>query len=238
MDYPHGFPDHLKFPVDTAFSNSEIEFARLRKQETSKDDGLRHIERYVRSVFFAFAKAACKAVEEGLWSAEQFRRETDKYRDDLAHHVYFDKIFWTATSEELARLKRSVKLQIESMDEWTGIQNELKTALLTVEFVKRSPPPVPVVQPRFDTLEAATRHAEELNKANGKKTRQFREPNPDLLTGLETVNKIRAANALGISTRQVDRYVKDKLLIPVGGFGRKRFKTKDLLKFITKNIAT
>ncbi len=67
-----------------------------------------------------------------------------------------------------------------------------------------------------------------------KRVRQYREPKPELLRNLETVNKAQAAAALGVSPRQVDRYVRDKALNPVGGFGRRRFKTKDLLSFITK----
>ena len=68
-----------------------------------------------------------------------------------------------------------------------------------------------------------------------KKTRHFREPNTSLLRNHDaTLNRKNAAEALGVSPRQLDRYVADKDLTPVGGFGRRRFKTQDLLTFIAK----
>ena len=70
------------------------------------------------------------------------------------------------------------------------------------------------------------------NRATNKKTRQRSEPHPELLKDKETVNKTQAAQALGISTRTLDRYVKEEKLSPVGAFGQRRYKTKDLISFI------
>lgn len=65
-------------------------------------------------------------------------------------------------------------------------------------------------------------------------SRQFREPQPELLAGLESVGKQKAALALGTTTRTIDRWIETEKLIPVGGGGRTRFKTKELLKFLNQ----
>ena len=64
--------------------------------------------------------------------------------------------------------------------------------------------------------------------------RQFREPRPELLAGLESVGKQKAALALGTTTRTIDRWVGTEKLAPIGGGGRTRFRTKDLLKFLNE----
>jgi hypothetical protein len=66
------------------------------------------------------------------------------------------------------------------------------------------------------------------------KPRQFREPRPELLAGLESVGKQKAALALGTTTRTIDRWVEAEKLAPIGGGGRTRFRTKDLLKFLNQ----
>jgi helix-turn-helix protein len=68
---------------------------------------------------------------------------------------------------------------------------------------------------------------------NPKPKRAF-DPNPQLLEKTETLNRAQTARALGVSTRTLDRYVKDRKLTPMGGGGRKRFKTSDVRKFINQ----
>jgi len=129
MDYPHSFPDHLKPPIDAAFADAEIEFAKLQKEDHSKDDTIRHMKRFVRRVFLAFAHGACKAVEQRLWKPETMRSELDRFREDLSRHIYHDKSFWSSNRDELYQIDRSVKREIESLEEWANIQNELKDAI-------------------------------------------------------------------------------------------------------------
>jgi len=65
-----------------------------------------------------------------------------------------------------------------------------------------------------------------------KKARTILEPKPELLKDVESVSRLRAASALGISPRTLDRYAQRQLLTPIGPVGRKRFKTRDLIKFM------
>jgi hypothetical protein len=67
-----------------------------------------------------------------------------------------------------------------------------------------------------------------------KKLRQSREPKPELLVNAETVNRKLAAEALGMSERTFDRHVADGKLTPFGAGSRKRFNSKELLRFLRK----
>jgi excisionase family DNA binding protein len=64
--------------------------------------------------------------------------------------------------------------------------------------------------------------------------RRIREPNPQLLDKGETLNRKQAAEALGVTERTLDRWVGDLKLTPIGGGGHRRFKTKDLRKFLNQ----
>jgi hypothetical protein len=65
-----------------------------------------------------------------------------------------------------------------------------------------------------------------------KKARTILEPKPELLKDVESVTRLRAAAAIGVSPRTLDRYAERQLLTPIGPVGRKRFKTRDLIKFM------
>jgi hypothetical protein len=69
----------------------------------------------------------------------------------------------------------------------------------------------------------------------GKKTRQTREPKPELLGNAETVNRKLAAEALGMSERTFDRHVADRKLTPLGAGARKRFNVKELRRFLSQH---
>lgn len=129
MNLPQDFPSHLKAPVDTAIAVAEIEFAKAHKKDPAREDTIRQMKRYVRRVFFAFAHAAVKAVGEGACMPERCRDWIKTYRHDLMRDVYYDKIFWQALEEERHQMSRSVQREIESMEEWTQVQEELKAAI-------------------------------------------------------------------------------------------------------------
>jgi excisionase family DNA binding protein len=66
-----------------------------------------------------------------------------------------------------------------------------------------------------------------------KTQRKIAEPRPDLLANLDiTLSRLKAAEALGISPRTLDRWVADQRLTPIGTGHRKRFKAKDLKRLI------
>jgi len=65
-------------------------------------------------------------------------------------------------------------------------------------------------------------------------SRVFGEPQPELLKNQEYVNRKKAAAALGITTRTLDRWTADRKLIPRGAGSRKTFRVKDLLRLISQ----
>jgi Asp-tRNA(Asn)/Glu-tRNA(Gln) amidotransferase C subunit len=70
------------------------------------------------------------------------------------------------------------------------------------------------------------------------KPRTHLEPRPDLLVNPDaTLSRLRAAEALGIAPRTLDRWVKDKKLTPFGAGLRKRFKAKDLQRAIDQKLS-
>lgn len=71
------------------------------------------------------------------------------------------------------------------------------------------------------------------SKKSAKSQRKTLEPRPDLLTNLDAnINRLKAAQVLGITPRTIDRWVVDGKLTPVGPGTRKRFKGKDLKKIL------
>lgn len=67
-----------------------------------------------------------------------------------------------------------------------------------------------------------------------RKPRTIREPKSELLSNPEvtTLSRLRSAEALGISARQLDRWVKDGKLTPIGAGVRKRFRVMDLKRLL------
>jgi hypothetical protein len=65
-----------------------------------------------------------------------------------------------------------------------------------------------------------------------KKSRRLLEPRPEVLSNLEFVGKQKAAIALGVSTRTIDRWAEAGDLTPIGGPGRRLFRSKDIAKLI------
>jgi len=221
MDYPKDFPEHLKALVDAAFSEAEIEFTKIRKDSHTWafEDIERLTKRYIRRVLLAFAEAACRAVEEGLWSGETFRREYDRYLYALTNYVCQKKHPNPFNQSAIIDLRRSIGSQVEDTDNWVAIQARLKQA------VESQP------NPRVPRTELQT---EVLPTSPAKRSRLVLVPNPHLLKDKEIVEKGTAARALGVSVRTLDRYVEDKRLTPLAAYSRRRFKTKDLLAFMSR----
>jgi hypothetical protein len=68
-----------------------------------------------------------------------------------------------------------------------------------------------------------------------KKPRQSLEPRPELLVIPDaSLSRLRAAEALGITPRTLDRWVKDRKLTPFGAGIRNRFKAKDLQRILNQ----
>jgi hypothetical protein len=90
----------------------------------------------------------------------------------------------------------------------------------------RVPTPHPQPQQQAEPIE-------EL-QVTPKGSRRSKDPNPQVLEGRETVTRKEAADALGVTTRTIDRFVEDNKLHPSGAWGRKRFTTKELREFMNR----
>ncbi|HEV3330163.1 MAG TPA: helix-turn-helix domain-containing protein [Bryobacteraceae bacterium] len=70
------------------------------------------------------------------------------------------------------------------------------------------------------------------------KGRDIPDPKPELLRNPDaTLSRLKAAEALGIATRTLDRWVADRKLTPIGFGARKRFKVKDLQRLLDQKLA-
>jgi len=73
--------------------------------------------------------------------------------------------------------------------------------------------------------------------SKAKTQRTIGEPRPDLLANLDvTLSRMKAAEALGISPRTLDRWVTDNKLTATGLGHRKRFKAKDLKRLLDQRM--
>jgi hypothetical protein len=226
MEYPPDFPEHLKRPVDAVIHAAEIAFIDAKQgiaPHRFQYEAERLILRYVEAVFFGFAVQAVQAGKEGVWNGERIRRALPEFLDDLGHNAYFDKHPNPGAYHASEQFKTTLNNKSKDWKGWRAIHEELRrVAGLHINFAG-----TPVARP----IEAST-------PTPGRKTRNFREPNLELLKNQEgTLNRKNAAQALGVSERTLDRLVADKKLIPVGPGFTKRFKNKDLLKCFNKRKA-
>jgi hypothetical protein len=130
MKYPDGFPEHLKNQVEAALSEAEIEFTTRRKEaatwEPIQIEVL--IKRYIRTVMFALADAACTAVEARIWTGENFRQAFNEYQYGLTEYVWAKKHPRPFDKSSMIDLRLAALTQIEESGEWIAIQERLKLA--------------------------------------------------------------------------------------------------------------
>jgi hypothetical protein len=217
MDYPAGFPKHLQPPVDAAIHDAELDRLKLR---TKPELWQGVVYLWVKKIFFAFAEQVCQAGMEDIWTGEQMRKELDEYLPKLALRAYYENSPpHTGDFPYMKAGSREIVNKIKTSSEWESLQRNLKQV---AESRSASP---------------ASRDTDDRTPPE-KKTRRYLEPKPELLKDLEaTLSRLRAAEALGIDVRTLDRWVVDKKLTPSGIGARKRFKVKDLKKlFEQRNL--
>jgi hypothetical protein len=181
-----------------------------------------------------------------------FQVRTDRGRGESARFLS-DKL------GSLGRVTPNALLRFQEFKEWKDYEHERlevadiqanttpsndfnlvrrATRLLGLGDIQRNlygpVPPIDPTQWPNQIVPVPTSDVAQPDTSEGKHPRRFKEPKPELLKNVETVNKSQAAEALGVSKRTLDRYVADNLLTPVGDYARRRFKTKDLISFMTK----
>ena len=124
--------------------------------------------------------------------------------------------------------RRSIEILIGTVhgsDEWVELQKKDVAEYRSTIDNKTSAPPAPIPPPPGQPADTLPEH-------KTRKPRQYQDPNPELLKDPDALlGRFRAAEALGVHVRTIDRYVSGEKLTPVGHGSRKRFKAKDLRKF-------
>lgn len=219
MDYPEDFPKDLQPPVDAAIADAELEVRRLAKKGMSWDGT---VLVWVARIFFVFAEQACEAGRQGIWTGQTIRKRLDWYLYKLsthAHQQYGPRLIGRhLVSININNIAESVK----GLPQWETLLQKLKDTALSV-----------VLSPSRGSPDTAVDDA-----PPAKKLRQYQEPKPELLKDPDaSLGRLRAAEALGITPRTIDRWINDKKLTPIGSGSRKRFKAKDLKKLLDqKNL--
>jgi hypothetical protein len=239
MNYPEDPPERLRTHIEAAIAQAEIDLVKIRKKYglTLENHWQGAIVVWVRTIFFAFGKQACLMVENGVWNSEKARDEIDGYLRMLARTGYLK------LAPKSLQLPRTVKEAVDeimasvtSLDEWAELQGNLKrlAEILAnglyddLELVTETE----VVGPVVPNEEQITDNYEEIKSTEGGKVKtppRTYEANLKLLKPGITLNRITAAESIGVSVRTLDRMVKDGRLTPTGHGYRKRFKTNDLM---------
>ena len=215
MDKPPDFPDNSWAAVSAvrfraaAVLKSDVQIERSEQHPNFFALALS----FVLNVFKAFAHEACVLGRKGEWKIEKIDAECQSFLAEAANDAHV--------------ICAELGLSIPDM------------FYLSETGVRCIKPDVVRLLKRTTEYEAYDAEAYEVamlqsSVTDAKKRPASSEPHPELLENVETLNKAQAASALGVSIRTLDRYVEDRRLTPTGSYPRKRFKTQDLKKFLTR----
>jgi len=239
LEYLRHFPEHLQPSVDAALHEAEGEFLDLRNQSEYLHGGERtFLFAPILKVFVVYAEQIARAEEEGLWTGEEAREGVEQCLIDIAKYFYRKYRKGPYDDRSCSDFAYSdITPRVRLSKEYRKVQDRLREAARSrVRPLRTAVAPTTVASPE---PQAASQSEHILTSvAPEKKLRQFKEPNHDLLKNQDaTLNRKNAADALGVTARTLDRWVKDTVLTPVGHGARKRFKTKDLLRLLKeKNL--
>ena len=255
MDYP---------PEFSAQSQARVEAARIRAQKELANTGpftsserTRMVEgaalHYALSVMKVFAHEACEIGRQGRWAIQRIEAEvskallqiakgTERLCSDLGYRNPKMTAHYPPGLVNRIQL-RTTRLITEgwwtvfkTSTEWGEYQDEL----LAVADLQASNPnlAIPIAIDPNDTTHwppasVAADNSQSQSKASPVKT--AKEPQLDLLKNEDaTLNRQRAADALGVSTRTFDRWIGEGKLTPVGTGARKRFRVRDLKRILSQ----
>jgi hypothetical protein len=214
MKYPSDFPEHLQRSVDKAIAEAEIAFNNNTGSSWSSLNLA--IGVWVECIYFAFGKQVCAAVRQRIWTGEIARARMAEFLHTMVVTAYFEK---QTERHGFDNFEEQLKRLIRSSPEWVGFQRSLADAL------SYDPPP-----PATDLPVLAANQSPQ-------KTRHLKEPNAALLQDPDaSLNRLKACEALGITSRTLDRWVADGKLTPIGLGARKRFRVKEVKRLLQQKL--
>lgn len=133
MDYPTGFPEHLKRSVDTVIANAEADFVDARQQlralHFSKELENIGID-FIETVIFGFGEQVCEAVKQGHVNGEMARSQMEVFLHAVVVKTYFEKCRTRDGSPDgSSRFIDEAKLHIKGCKKWAKYQRALADAL-------------------------------------------------------------------------------------------------------------
>lgn len=247
MRYPPEFSREAQNSVEAAKILANHEFIQSRKRllpsdYLSADPLATCIRAYVARVFLAFTKKACELGFLGTWDVPRIDHEVQVFLSQLAIEVSHEKLF-TSDGEAVkgihfahaGSVTPTEMVRLQERPEWREYQEEL-LRVSQAQSTKIRHPQSPISEEDLITIfDGLSQELESrgIKAASTKKPRRSLDPNPSLLNNPElSLTRIRAAEALGITPRTVDRWIEDGKLTPIGPKGRRRFKAKDLRKIL------
>lgn len=243
MNFPKEFSAEAQARVMQAkIEAAEVLVSGKGELPTTIGDGHREkgisrlLRSYILSVLGSFAHEACQLGLAGVWRVGAIDREVAKFIKDFVLETIQEHQSPSFSIPPLLSASGGYILPelwdgFRNSTEWRKYQRELlKVAKIQARPSDSSDRQLATAPPEFSETGMALSPA-----PREKRLRKFREPRTDLLKDpTVTLNRLQAAEALGVTTRTLDRYVTDKRLTPVGGFARRRFKAKDLLAFVSR----
>jgi hypothetical protein len=247
-----------------AMARMENELAYLLLNPGPKTELLGKLGRgYLMEILAVFAKEACGLGRAGTWKARQIDLAVTDFMRQLAidFRSEYSHIGMPPMLDNWGTIDPGVLREIKLSDKWKAYQNdllevaELQSAPPTSSaesdatgksYSRKMLDDLADARSKAMAQFDAERLLEELRTTAGsaparltenasiQKKRNRKEPNPEILSGLDAVSRTKAAEALGVTTRTIDRLVTDSKLHPIGDWGHKKFKTKELMEFMNR----
>jgi excisionase family DNA binding protein len=229
MEYPREFSIQAQARVEAAKIRAGKAFSHAKKNLPAYLHGSRSevrdlLKTCIMTMFAAFADGACDLGRQGVWTVARIDDEAHEFLRKATRDAFFDWGYDTCNRGLSAPISNSGHLaadfqrELKSFAEWRQYEEE---RLKVAEFQSTGAP----------------KSAAQMTETP-KRSRSLRQPKPELLTDRSiTVNRTRAAMALGITTRTLDRWIKGGNLTAVALGSRKRFRTKDLQRILNQRNA-
>jgi len=128
MEFPDGFPEHLRAPVDAAIAQAEIDLSAQKKNFGRRFESHWHgiLLVWAKTIFFAFARQCCQAGHEGIWDGTRIRIESEKYLTAVAHAAYIRIVPLKHRNSPLEISLDEISRAVKEGDEWREFQSSVK----------------------------------------------------------------------------------------------------------------